>query len=151
MRISQSVIILPALCAVAGAQAPVAVLPTDESVQASQSDELSPEELHIRTGITILYNLYECLSGVQDEVGAQAAVPVLVRITNELQVWGQKVVALPPLSEDDRERLVNTYIRRIRRLNDHLRAQGERLAAAGYYNSRDLATALASLYATLQQ
>lgn len=112
---------------------------------------LPQEELHIRAGVVLLGMLYNTLARVQDHESAQAAVPVIVRLTHDLQTWGQGVSTLPQLDEETRSMYENRYLPAIRRLNDHLRVQGERLAASDYFGSQDLSTALISLYASVQQ
>ena len=112
---------------------------------------LSPEELHIRSGIVILAKLYQSMARVQDHDTAQECVPVLVRLTGELQAWGQGVAMLPPLDDAAKSAYESRYLPVIRKLNDHLRTQGERLAASDYFGSQDLATALMSLYMSTQQ
>lgn len=113
--------------------------------------DLPVEEQHIRAGAVLLAVLYNTLAAVHDHESAQAAVPTIVRLTREFQAWGQGISALPPLSADAKERYEARYMPTIRRLNDHLRAQGERLAASDYFGTPDLSSALISLYCTTQQ
>ncbi len=112
---------------------------------------LPPEEKHIRTGIILLAKLYKTLTGVEDGTSAQAAVPIVVELTRELQEWGQMVPTLPPCSQEVMDAYELKYMPVIRKINDYLRVQGERLAAANYYESRDLLDALLALYGTVQQ
>lgn len=109
------------------------------------------EEQYMRSGIMLLASLYEALAKVQDRDGAQAAVPEINRISRDLHTWAQGLSALPPLGEREMRSYERRYLPAIRRVNDHLRAQGERLAASDYFGSQDLATALVSLYAMIQQ
>lgn len=113
--------------------------------------EIPAEEMQIRAGVVLLGMLYSALAKVHDHTSAQSAVPTIVRLTRELHTWGQTMNALPPLSESDRGMYEARYLPAIRRLNEHLRAQGERLAASEYFGSQDLSTALVSLYCTTQQ
>ena len=138
--------------------ASVAALPLLEAQQVQgdasllpSEPELSTEETHIRAGIVLLGMLCNTLAKVSDHESAQAAVPVIVRITRELHAWGQGTNALPPLSEELKEEYELRYLPAIRRLNDHLRVQGERLAASEYFGCQDLSTALVSLYVSSQQ
>lgn len=113
--------------------------------------ELPREEVQIRSGIVLLGTLCNTLAKVQDHASAQAAVPGIVRLTRDLHAWGQAMNALPQLSESDKSMYEARYLPVIRRLNEHLRAQGERLAASEYFGSQDLAVSLISLYVTTQQ
>ena len=116
-----------------------------------QQEQLPPEEKHLRTGIIILAQLCKTMSEVNDPQSAQAAVPIIVRLSRELHLWGQGIAQLPQRNET----LMSTYERRylpiIEKLNSHLRVQGERLAASSYYGSQDLPTALMALYSSVQQ
>lgn len=112
---------------------------------------LSAEEQHIRSGILLLASLYEALAKVQDHASAQAAAPTVVRLSRDLHVWAQGVSALPAVDAELLAVYEKRYLPAIRRINDHLRAQGERLAASDYYGSQDLASALVSLYSMAQQ
>lgn len=112
---------------------------------------LPPEERHIRAGIVLLGTIYNTLARVNDAQSAQMAVPTIVRLTREVQTWAQGVAALPPLDDESRSLYEERYLPIITRINDYLRAQGERLAASGYFGSQDLSTALMSLYNTTRQ
>lgn len=133
----------------------VAVLCPAQQLDETLGETLEPsfpkEELHIRSGVMLLASLYDVLAKVQDKASAQAAVPKIVRISRDLHAWGQAVASLPPLSEKEMRVYENRYLPIIRRVNDHLRAQGERLAAWEYYGSQDLEYALISLYTMAQQ
>lgn len=137
-----------------GATLPLAAQHVSAASSLSAGEALAPslpaEEVHIRTGIIILGNLYKAMAQVQDEQSAQAAVPTIVRITRELHAWAQGVSSLPPLSDEMRQMYETRYLPIIRQLNDHLSAQGERLAASEYFGSQDLSTALVSLYCSTQ-
>ncbi|MCH5285099.1 MAG: hypothetical protein J1E42_05810 [Akkermansiaceae bacterium] len=140
---------LAALAAAGGlrAQQVAPELPTAREAE----ENLPPEELHIRAGIILLAKVYNCLSRVEDHESAQAAVPVLVRLTHELQAWGRGVATLPPLSAEMKVTYEARYMAAIRRLNDNLRVQGERLAVSEYFGSQDLSAALVSLFLSVQQ
>lgn len=124
--------------------APVGEAPAPET-------DLPKEEQHLRKGVMLLAALYDTLMKVQDQSSAQAAVPKIVRLTRELHAWGQGVTALPQLSEKEARTYESRYLPLINRVNEHLRAQGERLAAWEYYGSQDLEYALISLYTMAQQ
>ncbi len=112
---------------------------------------LPPEEKHIRTGIILLAKLYKTLTGVEDGTSAQAAVPIIVELTREMQEWGQMVPTLPLRDQEVIDAYELKYMPVIRKINDYLRVQGERLAAANYYESRDLLDALLALYSIVLQ
>lgn len=123
-----------------------------EEVEADlQLPAMPIEELHMRSGILLLASLCESLAKVKDADSAQEAVPEITRISRDLHQWAQGVSALPPLGEKEVSAYERRYLPTIRRVNDHLRAQGERLAAAEYYGSQELASALISLYSMAQQ
>lgn len=129
----------------------VAQQATTPSPAGEEEATLPPEERHIRTGIILLAKLYKTLAGVEDSTGAQAAVPIVVELTRELQEWGQMVPTLPLRSQEVMDAYELKYMPVIRKINDYLRVQGERLAAAKYYESRDLLDALLALYSSVQQ
>ena len=111
-----------------------------------QQRSLSPVEAHLRTGVVMLAKLYKCLEGVKDSNTAQSAVPGVVQITRDLQtLYGMKE------ESDEQEILERTYVPIIEKLNSYIEVQGERLSAANYFGSQDLATALTALYITAQQ
>lgn len=115
-----------------------------------QQRSLSPVEAHLRTGVVMLAKLYKCLEGVKDSNTAQSAVPGVVQITRDLQTWVQTLYGMKEES-DEQEILERTYVPIIEKLNSYIEVQGERLSAANYFGSQDLATALTALYITAQQ
>lgn len=133
-----------------GAAAP---LMAQQSWSAAPSEEtpLPAGEMHIRTGIVLMGQIYKTLAQIQDSQSAQASVATIVRYTRELHVWAQAIASLPPLTDEMRHSYERRYLPIIQQLNDHLRVQGERLAASDYYGSQDLSTALISLYCAVQQ
>lgn len=140
--------LISAVPAVPFGAAPVA----DEAPPAAlQTPALPAEQQHIRSGILLLANLSETLARVQDFNSAQAAAAEVTRAAHALHSWAQGVSALPPLSEKDVRAYERRFLPIIRRVNDHLRAQGERLAASDYYGSQELAAALIALYSMAQQ
>ena len=140
--------LISAACAVSLAVAQV----SDEAMEADlQTPSMPMEEQHMRSGIMLLANLSEVLARVQDFNSAQAAAADVTRVARALHSWAQGVSALPPLGEKEVRAYERRYLPTIRRVNDHLRAQGERLAASDYYGSQDLAAALISLYSMAQQ
>lgn len=140
------------LMALAASALPGAAQQSAEAMEGDLQTPVMPmEELHMRSGIMLLASLYEVLARVEDFNSAQAAAPEVTRISRELHSWAQGVSALPPLGDKELRAYERRYLPAIRRVNDHLRAQGERLAASDYYGSQDLATALISLYSMAQQ
>ena len=117
---------------------------------AAASDVL-PGEAHIRAGIVLLAKLNDLLTGVQDEDTAEAACAPLLKLTSELQEWGQRFSALPPPSRELKIRYEQQYMPVIKAVNRRIKTQGERIAAAEYYNNRDLLKALISMVRTLQK
>ena len=138
-----------ACCAPVAAQQDVPV--RNSAQRDSDRAPLAPEETHIRAGIVILGKLCNILAQVEDARSAQAAVPMIMGLSNELHAWGQKVPSLPLRSSDVVEAYERQYLPIIEKLNGYLRAQGERLAASNYYDTQDLATALLTLYSSVQQ
>lgn len=116
-----------------------------------QQEQLSPEEKHLRIGIILLAQLCKTMSEVKDAHSAQSAVPIIVRLSRELHMWGQGLTHLPQRSEDAIRAYEQRYLPVIDKLNSHLRVQGERLAASSYFGSQDLSTALIALYSSVQQ
>lgn len=146
----RSAFLLLLLLLPAYAQQPMAE-PAAEAEQDEDAAPLPSEEVLLRSGIIILNNIYRTLVAVHDHQTAQAAVPVLVRLTHELQAWARSMATLPPLSEENKAKYEARYLPIIRQINEHLRVQGERLAASEYFGSQDLSTALMSLYISAQQ
>ncbi len=113
-------------------------------------EEPSPAEQHLRAGVVILAKLYRCLAEVTNSQTAQSAVPSVVQITRDLQTWIQNLHGMK-LPAKQQEILEHNYLPIIAKINGYIEVQGERLAAASYYGSQDLATALIALYITVQQ
>ena len=111
---------------------------------------LSPAEAHLRTGVVMLAKLYKCLADVKDSQTAQSAVPEVVQVTRDLQTWIQTLYSMKQNTEEQ-EAIERVYVPIIEKLNSYIEVQGERLSAANYYGSQDLATALTALYVMAQQ
>ena len=88
---------------------------------------LSPAEAHLRTGVVML-----------------------VQVTRDLQTWIQTLYSMKQNTEEQ-EAIERVYVPIIEKLNSYIEVQGERLSAANYYGSQDLATALTALYVMAQQ
>lgn len=152
LRFCHHSLIAPAALALVAAGLPCAAQQSAEAMEGDLQAPVMPvEELHMRSGIMLLASLYESLARVQDFNSAQTAAPEVARLSRELHSWAQGVSALPPLGEKEVRAYERRYLPAIRRVNDHLRAQGERLAASDYYGSQELAAALISLYSMAQQ
>ncbi|MCQ2371966.1 MAG: hypothetical protein MJ058_07970 [Akkermansia sp.] len=139
-------IALPLLLCAAAAQdaAPAATTATAPATPAAGRAEpaLSRQETHVRTGIAILAKMLDTLATVQDRDTAEAAVAPLMRLGEQLTLWAKATATLPPLSELERMELEDRYMPLIKRVNDRLKSQAERIAAAEFYGSRNLPAAL---------
>lgn len=109
------------------------------------ADTLPLAEQRVRAGLILLSGLHDTLAGIRDHDTAEAAVAPLMRLHAALQEWAQSFTALPPLSEQEQQAYEEQYIPIFKKLNGRLRSQGERIAAAEYYGSRDLPAALIRL------
>lgn len=99
-------------------------------------------EQRMREGIVLLSALNDTMAKIQDEASAEAAVAPLMRLHRALQEWTQSFSTLPPLTEQEQQAYEDQYLPIFRKLNNRIRTQGERLAAAEYYGSHDLPAAL---------
>ncbi len=108
----------------------------------SQQPALPESEQRIRSGIVILGTLCQSMAAVQDYNTAEAAVPQIMRLRDELLQWTRSFNNLPPLAEHEEQVYEDRYLPMIRKINRILETQADRLAAAEYYGSRNLAAAL---------
>ncbi len=99
-------------------------------------------ELRIRSGIIILGKICQYLAEVKDLDTAEAAVPRLMTLLEEMQAWSHSFNNLPPLSEVELLAYEERYLPTIRKINSILEAQAARIAAAEYYGSRNLPAVL---------
>lgn len=95
--------------------------------------------------LVLLQYLQGTMAGINDADTAQAAVAPLMRTHAAIQEWARSCAALPPISAEEQRAAEERYLPRIKKLNNAIRTQGERLAAAEYYGSRDLLAALMHL------
>lgn len=95
--------------------------------------------------LVLLQYLQNTMAGINDADTAQAAVAPLMRTHAAIQEWARSCTALHPLSAEEQRAVEERYLPRIKKLNNAIRTQGERLAAAEYYGSRDLLAALMHL------
>lgn len=106
-------------------------------------EEALPEgEVRIRSGIILLGKLCQTMAGIDNHDSAEAAVPAIMRLCEELQLWTQSFNTLPPLSELEAQIYEERYLPTIRKINHIIEAQADRLGAAEYYGSRNLPAAL---------
>lgn len=126
-------------CAIATANQVV----TDSQAPAGEAQPALPEgEMRLRNGIVILGRLCQCMAEVQNNETAEAAVPRIMRLRDELQQWTSSFNNLPPLSEPEAQAYQDRYLPTIRKINRIIETQAERIAAAEYYGSKNLAAAL---------
>lgn len=117
------------------------VTETDKSVQQAIA-QLPEGQQRIIAGMLLLQKLYQSMAEVVDHDTAEAAVPKLMRLNEELRLWSQSFANLPPLSEPEVAAYEERFLPTIRRINQALEAQAGRIAAAEYYGSRNLPAAL---------
>lgn len=130
---------------------PASVVAAATPAEAQAPDpQLPPAEIHVRKGIALLLKLHTILAEIDSPQSAEKAVAPLVTISRDLLKWTQGFSSIPPLDDDTRMLYEDQYLPIFRKINTQLKLQGERLASAKYYGSRDLPTALAHLILTLQ-
>lgn len=115
------------------------------SPEEEQQVNLPPAEQKLRAGLILLHSLAQTMAGVKDKDTADAAVPAIMRYAKEFPAWAKSFNALPPLEEMEQIIYEDQYLPVIEKLNQIIKAQANRLAAAEYYNSPQLLTALAHL------
>ena len=113
----------------------------NESVQQAIA-QLPEAQQRIITGMLLLQQLYQSMAEVTDNHTAEAAVPKLMKLNEELRLWSQSFANLPPLSEPEVAAYEERFLPAIRRINQAIEAQAGRIAAAEYYGSRNLPAAL---------
>ncbi len=118
------------------------VADTAETSQNDAAQNLPEGERRLRRGIILLGSLCQYMAGVRDHDSAEAAVPQIMRLCEELHQWSQSFSNLPPLSEVEVQMYEDRYLPAIRKINQVMEAQADRLGAAEYYGSRNLPAAL---------
>lgn len=118
---------------------------TDAPAEAPAAPDLPLPEQRVRQGLILLTGLHDTLAGIRDEDTANAAVAPLMRLHRALQEWAQSFASLPPLTEQEQRAYEERYIPIFQKISARIRTQGDRLAAAEYYGSRDLPAALIHL------
>ena len=132
--------ILPVL---AFLSAPASAEVVDSTTRSEAPQPVLPEgEQRIRSGIIILGKICQYLAEVKDHDTAEAAVPRLMALLEEMQVWAQSFNNLPPLSEVELLAYEERYLPTIHKINSILESQAARIAAAEYYGSRNLPAVL---------
>lgn len=121
---------------------PVADPSANHNLPSGTPASLPLPEQRVREGLVLLSALHDTLSGIRDHDTAEAAVAPLMRLHRALQEWTQSFTTLPPLTEQEQQAYEEQYLPLFKKLNSRLRTQGDRLAAAEYYGSRDLPAAL---------
>ena len=150
MKTSPAIILPLALCAVAAAEpAPAPARPAPASQEEARA--VSPAENHIRAGIVITAKVLDVLSKIQDRDTAEAAVAPLMRLGEELTLWAKATATLPQLSDLERMEMEDRYMPVIKRVNDRIKSQCERIAAAEFYGSRNLPAALVHIVQSTAQ
>lgn len=115
----------------------------EENQPASSEAPALPEgEKRLRQGIIIIGKLTQSMAGINNKETADAAVPQIMRLCEELRQWTQAFNNLPPLSETETIVYEDRYLPIIRKINKVMQDQADRLAAAEYYGSQDLPAAL---------
>lgn len=102
-------------------------------------------EARIRGGIILLGNLCQNMAAINDYNSAETAVPGIMRLCEELKLWMQSFNSLAPLTELEAQVYEERYLPTIRKINNIIEAQAERLGAAEYYGSKNLPAALVRL------
>ncbi len=131
------------------APAPVEAVAAEPPTPAHQP-QLAEGEQRIRMGIVMMARLHDLLASVTDEASAEAAVAPVMRTAAEFQTWAQGFSSLPPLEADTQRRYEKRYLPVVEELNTRLKVQGERIASAEFYGSRNLTLALVRLVTSMQ-
>lgn len=132
-------LILAILCAIPAWATPIAA---DTASPASDIPALPEGEKRLRQGIIIIGKLTQSMAEINNKETADAAVPQIMRMCEELRQWTQAFNNLPPLSETETIVYEDRYLPIIRKINKIMQDQADRLAAAEYYGSQNLPAAL---------
>ncbi len=132
-----SVLVLASVCVT---QAQV-VAEKDKTAQNAIA-QLPEGQQRLIGGIILLQKLHQCMAEITNNDTAEAAVPRLMQLNEELRLWSQSFTNLPPLSEPEVAAYEERFLPAIRKINQALEAQGARIAAAEYYGSHNLPAVL---------
>jgi len=113
-----------------------------KSAKQVRQKPLSKEDKHIRIGMQLHYGLYIILANIQSPQDAETAIPLILKINEQLLTWGKTFATLPPIDDATQARYRTEYIPIIKKSNAALRIQGKRLKDAEYYGSEELPAAL---------
>ena len=91
-------LILAILCAIPAWATPIAA---DTASPASDIPALPEGEKRLRQGIIIIGKLTQSMAEINNKETADAAVPQIMRLCEELRQWTQAFNNLPPLSETE--------------------------------------------------
>lgn len=134
--------ILITLCGLIFCTITQATVVTGKTDTAAEAAALPEGEIRLRNGIIILGKICQTMAEVNNQSSAEAAVPKLLALNEELRQWTQSFTNLPPLSESEVLAYEDRYLPTIRKINHIIDAQAGRLAAAEYYGSLNLPAAL---------
>lgn len=115
---------------------------SDKESRKPELSQLPEGQQRLINGFILLQQLYQIMAEVTDHDTAEAAVPKLMRLQEQLLAWSQSFSNLPPLSEPEVAAYEEQFMPAIRKINAALEAQGSRIAAAEYYGSRNLPAVL---------
>ncbi len=132
-------LILAILCAIPACATPITA---DSATPPNDIPELPEGEKRLRQGIIIIGKLTQSMAEINNKETADAAVPQIMRLCEELRQWTQAFNNLPPLSEMETIVYEDRYLPIIRKINKIMQDQADRLAAAEYYGSQNLPAAL---------
>lgn len=141
------IILASVMIPMAAAQTQVVAEEEQAGVKAAIA-KLPEGQQRIINGIILLQQLYQSMAEVTDGASAEAAVPKIMRLNEELRLWSQSFSNLPPLSEPELAAYEEQFLPTIRKINFAIEAQAGRIAAAEYYGSRNLPAALVRLAQT---
>lgn len=123
-----------------------ATAPTEIVSDAEQTQNHLPiTEQRLRKGMSMLHSLLQTMAAIKDKETAEAAVPAIMRFTKTFPAWAQSFNSLPPMEEMEQIIYEDQYLPIIEELNKVVKVQADRLAAAEYYGSTHLLTALIHL------
>ena len=118
------------------------VVSTAAEAPAADIKTLPEAQQRLVAGLLLLQKLYVVMAEVTNNDTAEAAVPKILKLNEEIRQWAHSFTNLPPLSEPEVVAYEERFLPTIRKINSALEAQASRIAAAEYYGSRNLPAAL---------